>query len=151
MSITDYNFIEMSATGAAPVAPVKSFPYSLPTIDYVVLAVYLKYSLDSSNVLNGGSVTVLFGPTSMLTGIVAGDAFFTYSLVRYNKDDSSAFSTVGNPGYKFGDVVQVGILDGPLIILPQPIFSLKYSFCHPVSSTSLGTAETPTGTVHRRL
>lgn len=70
-----------------------------------------------------------FPPTVPKTDLSLEDYrnYFTYSLVRKDSLTSAFISTVGNPGYEYGDLVNLAVNDGTKLKFAKPMFGLRYT------------------------
>ncbi len=132
MTVSKYAYRKVTSAGpeAATTATLPT-PASAAECQMIVSATIL-YVLDASNkAIADASIELLYydtstttSPRSDLTGEVIQN-YFTYSLVRRDSLTSSFVSTAGNPGYEFGDVINMAVNDGTKLRFANPIFGLK--------------------------
>ena len=98
----------------------------------MIVSVVIEYVLDASNkAISDASIELLYYDTSTTASPRAElngeniQNYFTYSLVRRDSLTSAFVATVGNPGYEFGDVVNLAVNDGTKLKFAKPMFGLR--------------------------
>lgn len=121
-------------TSAGPEATtVASLPAAAAGECQMIVSVAIEYVLDAANkAVSDASIELLYYDTNAAASPRAElssksiQNYFTYSLVRRDSLASAFVATVGNPGYEFGDLVNLAVNDGTKLKFAKPLFGLRY-------------------------